>query len=69
MTTLHLTDEELLREVYASHADNAVMQDLAKRFDDVLDQMAGLHAAMKLVNAKTPDELVDALNRLMDDNK
>jgi hypothetical protein len=45
LTTTQLTDEELLREVYASHADNAVMQDLARRFDDTLDQMAELKAA------------------------
>ena len=69
MTTTQLTDEELLREVYANHADNAVMQDLARRFDDTLDQMAEIRAAMKLVNANTAEELVEALNRFMDDNK
>lgn len=69
MTTNHLTDAELMREVYASHSENAVMQDLARRFDDALDELAAIKDAMKLVNATTATELADALSQFMDDNK
>lgn len=33
------TDDELLREVYMDHADNPLMQELAKRLERAIDEL------------------------------
>jgi hypothetical protein len=40
----NLTDEELLREIYASHADDPLLQELAKRLEQAQDTIAVLKA-------------------------
>lgn len=36
------TTEDLLREVYRDHADNPLMQELAKRLEEATDELEAL---------------------------
>lgn len=69
MGLANLTNEELLQAVYLKHAENEVVQELAKRLDDALDSLAEVASVLKVANVRSTGELMEFINRFIDDNK
>lgn len=69
MGLANLTNEELLQAVYLKHAENEVIQELAKRLDDALDSLAEVASVLKVANVRSTGELMEFINRFIDDNK
>lgn len=44
-----VTDDELLRSAYLEHADNPMVQALAKRLEEALDDVDALNSALEKI--------------------